>query len=392
MVRKPWYPLAVVARRCLLGALLSVILAIFQPSKASAQANVQGQWQVLPYQMPVNPIHIALLPSGNVLVVQGSGNDAQDWDKDNFEAAVWNPVAGTVTTEPVTWDMFCNGMALTPNGQVLIAGGTQQYGPFLGLPNASLYDPIANVFTNLPNMADGRWYPTVTKLPDGTLMVSSGVAENGQTNNTVEIYNPVLGTWSTPYADGWVPPLYPRLHVLPNGNVFYSGSTPQSRYFYPATDTWSGIVATTNSNTIRTYGSSVLLPLTPANNYDPKIMILGGGTSGATNTTELIDLGAANPAWTWGPPMSQARVDMDAVLLPNGLILALNGSVNSEDATTASLNADLIDPNALTVTSAGQESYARLYHSGALLLPNGTVAVFGGNPSQGNYQPAIELY
>ncbi len=102
MVRKPWYPLAVVARRCLLGALLSVILAIFQPSKASAQANVQGQWQVLPYQMPVNPIHIALLPSGNVLVVQGSGNDAQDWDKDNFEAAVWNPVAGTVTTEPVT--------------------------------------------------------------------------------------------------------------------------------------------------------------------------------------------------------------------------------------------------------------------------------------------------
>jgi hypothetical protein len=52
----------------------------------------------------------------------------------------------------------------------------------------------------------------------------------------------------------------------------------------------------------------------------------------------------------------------------------------------------LIDPNTLTVTSAGQETYARLYHSGALLLPNATVAVLGGNPHQGTVEEHIEIY
>ena len=65
-------------------------------------------------------------------------------------------------------------------------------------------------------------------------------------------------------------------------------------------ETWSA-VADTNYNPFRTYGSSVLLPLSPANNYKPVVMILGGaGASGAdpaTATTELIDLSAASPVW-----------------------------------------------------------------------------------------------
>jgi hypothetical protein len=83
---------------------------------------------------------------------------------------------------------------------------------------------------------------------------------------------------------------------------------------------------------------------------------------------------------------------MDAVILPNGKILALNGSTNDEDATTASLNADLYDPNANTFSSAGVATYPRLYHSGALLLPNATVLVLGGNPVRGTYEPHLEIY
>ena len=33
-----------------------------------------------------------------------------------------------------------------------------------------------------------------------------------------------------------------------------------------------------------------------------------------------------------------------------------------------------------------------MYHSNALLLPDGTVAVVGGNPTQGAYEPHIEIY
>jgi len=63
-----------------------------------------------------------------------------------------------------------------------------------------------------------------------------------------------------------------------------------------------------------------------------------------------------------------------------------------EDATTASLNADLFDSVAGTMSSAGANAYPRLYHSNALLLPNATVAVFGGNPERGTYEPHIEIY
>src|SRR5579862_3566805 len=90
--------------------------------------------------------------------------------------------------------------------------------------------------------------------------------------------------------------------------------------------------------------------------------------------------------------MSQPRIEMDAVILPNGKVLAVNGSTNDEDATTASLNADLYDPIANKFSSAGANAFPRLYHSGALLLPDATVMVVGGNPQRGTYEPHVEIY
>jgi hypothetical protein len=135
----------------------------------------------------------------------------------------------------------------------------------------------------------------------------------------------------------------------------------------------------------------VLLPLTPANNYKPVVMIMGGGNP-STATTELIDLSAAPPNWTTGPSMSQPRIEMNATMLPNGKVLALGGSLNDEDTGTASLNADLYDPATNTFSSAGSNVFARLYHSNSLLLPDGTVWFAGGNPARGTYEQHMEIY
>jgi hypothetical protein len=182
------------------------------------------------------------------------------------------------------------------------------------------------------------------------------------------------------------------MHVVPpNGLVFYSGPDPTSHWFNPSSNTWSHLTHTNYQNT-RSYGTSVLLPLTPANNYDPKVMIMGGDNP-ATLTTEIIDLGASNPTWQYGPNMSQPRIEMNAVILPTGKILALGGSsVDEQGGQYASLNADLYDPIANTFSSAGANSYARLYHSVALLLPNATVWLAGGNPSRGTYEQHMEIY
>lgn len=366
---------------------LLLLASLVTAGSARAQASVQGQWQTLPNLMPINPVHAALLHNGKVLIVSGSGNVPTN---SNWRAAIFDPATGTITTQPVAWDMFCNGMVVLPDGRALVNSGTLQYDPFHGHLKSAVYDPATGQFTDVQNMAHGRWYPTVTSLPDGTLMTFSGLDENGNTNSTVEIYTVGSG-WSPTYGSPFTPPLYPRMHLIPNGKVFYSGSTTSSRYFDPVAHTWSAVVANTNYSGTRTYGTSVLLPLTPANNYKPVVMILGGG-SPSSNTTELIDLSAATPKWAYGPNMSQPRIEMNATILPSGKVLAVGGSLNDEDTSTASLNADLYDPISNTFSSAGHNAFARLYHSNSLLLPDATVLFIGGNPARGSYEAHNEIY
>ena len=126
-------------------------------SSPRAQAGLRGQWQTLPYTMPINPIHMALLNNGKVLVVAGSGNVATET---NWRAAVLDLQLGQIAvTGGMSWDMFCNGMVTLPDGRVLINGGNLKYDPFWGEPRNAVYDPETGVFTDVENMAHGRWYP-----------------------------------------------------------------------------------------------------------------------------------------------------------------------------------------------------------------------------------------
>jgi len=176
--------------------------------------------------------------------------------------------------------------------------------------------------------------------------------------------------------------------------VFFTGhgssmSTANAWIFNPATGGWTQS-ATTNVN--RRYGSSVLLPLLPPS-YVPRVMNFGGGRNPATSSTEIIDLSVATPSYTAGPNMSTGRVQMNAIILPNGKILAEGGSLNNEVPNTPGKTADLYDPVSNTMGSAGTAAFSRLYHSTALLLPDATVLTMGSNPSlRGRYEPAIEIY
>jgi hypothetical protein len=189
---------------------------IILPQPAWGQANVQGQWATLPTQMPINPVHVAMMHNGKVLIVSGSGNVAANT---SYMAGVWDPATDTVTTQSVAWDMFCNGMVVLPDGRPFIMSGTLQYDPFHGQLRTSAYDPATGNFVDLQPMAHGRWYPTATTLGNGNVMIFSGLDENGNTNTTVEIYQVGVG-WSQPFSAPWTPPLYPRMHLLPKRQCF----------------------------------------------------------------------------------------------------------------------------------------------------------------------------
>ena len=115
--------------RALVGIVIVAVLLLTHAPSAAAQASVQGQWQTLPNLMPINPVHAALLHNGKVLIVSGSGNLPTNT---NLQAAIFDPATVTVTTQPVNWDMFCNGMVVLADGRAIVNGGTLQYDPFHG--------------------------------------------------------------------------------------------------------------------------------------------------------------------------------------------------------------------------------------------------------------------
>src|SRR5215831_11676192 len=102
----------------------------------------QGKWTTAPYTMPINPVHVALLSNGKILVVAGSGNcppsqsgcpsGAPYGPSNNSGALLLDPPSGVISQFSVSWDMFCNAMVVLEDGRVLIDSGTLQYGPFYG--------------------------------------------------------------------------------------------------------------------------------------------------------------------------------------------------------------------------------------------------------------------
>jgi hypothetical protein len=291
---------------------------------------------------------------------------------------------------------------------------------FGGTPLSAIYDPTTSKFTLLPPMQAGRWYPTTTMMGDGRIFVYGGQDEKADDNALIEFWHndtgkyeavvptcsigggPVGDCRTMTYSDGsfpipGAPALYPRMVQLPDGRLLHAGPEPETWIFDPkapaGTANWT-YVNSTLSTQYRSYGSVVLLPLLPQTNYQPVVMTMGGmgDTVVATNTTELIDMSQTNPMWVAGPAMSAPRVEMNAVLLPTGKVLALGGSANDEQAETASLSVDLYDPATNSFTALAPNNYPHLYHSTAVLLPDASIVLSGGNPVQGTFEPHIEIY
>lgn len=386
-------------RMASLLAIPILVLSMAQFALAQAAPAPVGKWQTLTNTLPLNPVHGAVMHNGKVLMVDGSRDS-------NPLGAVWDPATQVASSFTLTYPMFCGGSVMLPDGRPFFIGGTlkvkSQFTPFDGQPKSSAYDVNTGLFTDQLNMAYGRWYPTATVLGDGTVLAFSGSEGDGVTNDTVEIFtaNSSTGAWSSPVQANWIPPLYPRLHLLPDGRLFYSGSGSTSKFYDLTSQTWTDC-CTTNYQADRVYGSSVLLPLTPANGYAPKVMILGGGqfddVTPSTKTTEIIDLSAPNPQWSYGPDMSQPRIHLNATILPTGNILVTGGSEISENDSAAAFNADLYhsDPSDRyfnKFTSAGKNSIPRMYHSNAILLPDATVILTGSNPPDVPYENRIERY
>ena len=378
----------VAARRIAL-ALLILSAALVRPPAVDAQLNVTGQWSTMSSLAPVQPIHVALMRTGKVLMIEGSSNDST---QNVYRYAIWDPSTGSFTTGTTPWDLFCNSMSFFPDGRLLISGGNLSYNPYTGLKTTTIFDPATEKFIQVEDMAKGRWYPTTVMLKDGGVMTFSGLDENAVINPQTEIYDVGHG-WAGPYTAPFGPKYYPRLHLLTNGLVLMTGPSAATRTFDPATGTWSAVITNhPNIDQSRMYGTSVMLPLRPEDGYAARLFVTGGNTSTPYAGAHILDTSA--PTWSWRAVASldQPRVTHNAVLLPNGKVLVVGGSSTFNEPTTAAMNALLFDPATEGWGPAGKIAFPRLYHSTAILLPDGTVWLGGTNTSEGVWEPKMEIY
>ena len=336
---------------------------------------------------------------------RGSGNDPNQFAAGTFKTAVYDPVTGTLNSNITTpYDMFCAGHAFLPDGRLLVAGGTAAYEdaahgiPYKGEKRVRIFDPVTETYQNTPNMTIGRWYPTVVSRADGRLVTLAGFDDKAQHSNTFQTYNPTTGTWSANQPIGtWASgigvysPTYPSMHLLADGRLFYSGA-----HVFPAGpgtrpyrwDVDANMITWLDGNSAldvddRDQAASVLLPPAQAQ----KVMVIGGGhestTDIAVKTTAVIDLSQPNPSYVSGPPLDAAKMYVSAVILPDGRVLQTGGATGYRMNPTSTFvrSTQILDPKTMTWAKAPDSSVGRTYHSGALLLPDGRVLTFGGNPA-----------
>ncbi len=379
---------------------------------------VYGQWEELSFLSGVLAVHTALLPGGKVLFYAGSGSSAFRFESPRFgdeaqgiyTSAVWDPTvpAGPGTPNflhPPTlraadgrpFDLFCGGDSFLPDGRLLSAGGTLDYGPFKGRADVAVYDPQTQQWSFVKEMAHGRWYPTLVTLGNGNVLAASGLNEFGAENNTVEIYSAATDTWQVlampqpPQFPGV--PLYGHLFLMDDGRIFFTGGRMDDGRAINACCldisknpvTINGIPGLTQAG-MRNQSASVILP--PA--QDQRFMILGGGPVGKENKTDaidnvdIIDFKAANPQFVPAAPMLLPRMHLNAVLLPDRTVFVSGGSLKQEDEPLARLQAEIYHPAENIWALAARAAVPRLYHSTAVLLADGRVVAAGGNPEGGD--------
>jgi hypothetical protein len=341
------------------------------PTEGGAAPEDVGQWTA-PTNWPRVAVHAVLLPTGKVLF----------WDY-NDNPTLWDPTSGQITNAAhVGYNIFCTGHNLLADGRVLVAGGHVVNGQ--GLNDASIYDPFNNTWQRLPDMNNGRWYPTNTTLANGdTLVVSGSFDPSFTVNQLPQVWAQGASSWRNLTGAQRTLPLYPHMYLAPNGNVFLAGESVTTRYLNTS---GSGAWATVGNRVFasnRNYGSSVM--------YDDGKILVMGGNDPPTATAEVINLNAPAPSWRLVDSLDTQRRQINATILADGQVLVTGGTSGAgfNNTATAVYTAELWNPVTEQFTPMASMQRPRWYHSTAMLLPDGRVLSSGGddNPTTEIYSP-----
>lgn len=361
-----------------------------------------GQWSP-PFKWGTNEeselgtvaVHLSVLPNGEVF----------GWSRGDYNGIepviTWNPITNTYVRGPSMDDLFCSGHAFLPDGKLLVAGGVLN-----GAAVAAAYDWRTGTWGTAIPTNNKRYYPTNCPLANGEqLVIAGGMGKNAQgrglENQIPQVWG-LDGTFRDLTGANKRLPQYPWVFLAPDGRVFIAGPQPVS---YWLTTHGSGSITSANLNhppgwrRFRTAGVPVM--------YRPgKILICGGADRRVipppvTPTCEAIDLNQNPPVWRQVSSMAQPAVDHMLIMLPDGNVFRVGGTMSygevvaghDPDETKAILAPQIWSPSANRWQTVASMQVPRIYHSAAVLLPDGRVLVAGGGKKDAFIDhPDAELY
>ena len=329
-------------------------------------------------------------------------------------------------------DSFCAGGGWLGNGTMVSVGGTGNNLATSGWDGLRIFTPQSANGTGLVyedptrlRLTSKRWYPSTTRLEDGSVIIFGGMSQTGFTNSA-DLNKPTLEFWPPKFdgrethskflVDSLNTNLFPVTFLLPSGDIFVAANTLAMIYNW-RTNTETRLPALPNRVAINypATAASALLPLTIANNWTAEVLLCGGTTADVSTDSDLsanspasaqcsrIRLDESGIAAGWQvEEMPEARLMGDAILTPDGQVLIINGAgtgqagfsnvqdgsaVGDSNAANPVYHPTLYSP----LAAEGQRFWndfpsskiERMYHSSASMVPDGRIIVAGSNPNNG---------
>jgi WD40 repeat protein len=202
---------------------------------------------------------LALLPDGRVLVAGGASPAAST---DLRSAELFDP--DTASFSPTGTMSFGIGpMGPLPDGRLFVASS----------PNTEVFDPRSGTFTFAGVIPGG--VTAATSLPDGRVVI---VGVTGmQSGGYVGVWDPTRRTYGEVWGGSGSHPLWSAT-ALDDGRVLVSGGRPApwAGVLDPATGQMTGVDAPTDGRP-----ASTLLP-------DGRVLIVGGLATGAGSSVQIF--------------------------------------------------------------------------------------------------------
>jgi len=357
-------------------------IASFEPIQKG-----KGQWGD-EFDMELIPIHTMLLPDGQILSYGTSAKGRQGADL-YYEVWDWNNgIHGKVhklLKHKTEADIFCSSLNVDPsNGNIIIMGGdVRSPNAGYGIETVLEYDVKDESVRKHPkgNMHYARWYGTSVNLPDGDIFVVGGRDDDKKGSPIPEVYSADSGFRTLKGAS--VPAIakeksknhwwYPHTFVNSKGDIIVIMPRKDNADVYR--------IGVEGNGSIKRIGRKPF----EAHVRSPSIMFRTDQVAFLDDKGSLwvADISSSSAVkWDKRNNIGHGRTNGSMAILPDGRVAIVGGARSTDDGGSKLSKAEhsihIWDADTNKLTRGASEKNARLYHSSALVLQDGSLVSAGG--------------